>query len=510
MGPAVAATGEIMSRGVSQVSAGGDQGIAASGAALDQVVGQAKAGYAQAEAATGASLGEGASETSRLRTDAVNDVHGRVAEGQAQVDQYVASKGPPVHRSVWGAIGNWFAEQFKDLVDMLTSPAFWVGLVVTLVLFPVMGPGALVVGGLAAGVVSGIQQNVQQGKHWYDPHNIIVGAAIGALSGAAMAFGIGVIVGLGLEGLAATAAFMGLSALVGIVVNVATGQRWDKGLLANLFLAWLFTRIFGTKAPEGAPEGGSETQQGGRTNTEVPGLRGNIDPSKPPDGWQFIDTVRTVGAEKVVTTRVIAPDGSGGHTIRGLNTATGEFILHEAFLDNIPRNMRWVATDPAMVEGRGTPLETYMTLRAQRILETDLGTSLTVTAPTTVKISTIINVRTVAELAEPGPRRCAGGPGRHEHALRAVCEQLHHPERRPDHRRPCRRRLQHDRRRRAHPGRRDGGASPEPDRRGALLLRHHPRRGAGRYAADQYAGARAPRADAHAVPRSRSGRRAVT
>ena len=83
--------------------------------------------------------------------------------------------------------------------------------------------------------MAGIEQNLEQGKKWWDPHNIIVSTFIGAAAGAAMAFAVGLVVGLGLEGLAATAALMGASALIGIVVNLVTGQRWDKALLANLF-----------------------------------------------------------------------------------------------------------------------------------------------------------------------------------------------------------------------------------------------------------------------------------
>jgi hypothetical protein len=277
-----------------------------------------------------------------------------------------------------------------------------VGLVVTLVLFPVMGPGAFVVGGLAAGITSGIEQNIHEGKSWYDWHNILRNAAIGALAGAAMAFGVGVIIGLGLEGVAALAATMVLSVVVGIVVNLVNGDRWDKGLLANLLLAWLFHKLAGGKAPESG-ETPAEGQQGagGRTNTRVPGVYEGVDPSQAPQGWRFSDQVSTSGGETTVSTDVTAPDGSSGVIERGRVTSTGEFVMHMAFLDGIPANLRWIPTDPPMVGGRGTPLETYLTMRQMKILERETGGgSQTFAGPRTVRMSTIINVRTVLQLAE--------------------------------------------------------------------------------------------------------------
>jgi hypothetical protein len=197
---------------------------------------------------------------------------------------------------------------------------------------------------------------------------------------------------------------MGLSAGIGIVLNLVNGQRWDKSLLANLFLAWLFQRIGGgrsTETPETDPAGTVTPETApGRTNTRVPGLYESIDPKQSPPGWTFSDTLATLGNEKTVTTNVTAPDASTGHVIRGVNPATGEFILHEAFLDGIPSNLRWISTEPEMVPGRGTPLESYLTMRQMRILESETGSSLSASAPRVVRISTIINERTIAELAE--------------------------------------------------------------------------------------------------------------
>ncbi|PZO46501.1 MAG: hypothetical protein DCF15_20180, partial [Phormidesmis priestleyi] len=112
--------------------------------------------------------------------------------------------------------------------------------------------------------------------------------------------------------------------------------------------------------------------------------------------------VVTRSGEIVVETTVTAPDGSTGSMSRGLNPTTGEFVYHYAFLDGIPRALRWVRTEPAMVPGRGTPLETYMTMRQMRLLEGRAGSSgngLFFATPRSVHLSTIINIRTVAQLA---------------------------------------------------------------------------------------------------------------
>jgi hypothetical protein len=56
-----------------------------------------------------------------------------------------------------------------------------------------------------------------------------------------------------------------------------------------------------------------------------------------------------------------------------------------------------VPTAPEMLPGKGTPLETYMTMRQMRILERTAGAAFT--GPRSVHMSTIVNQRTVLELA---------------------------------------------------------------------------------------------------------------
>jgi hypothetical protein len=237
-------------RGMKTLVSGSDSALSNTASHLDEAVTQAKTGFAAATAAVGGSLDTAVGDISTKATDGLTGLQGRISHGQNKIDGFVAQKGPVVQRSILGDIGGWIADQFSDLWDMLSDPAFWVGLVVTIVLFPALGPFALVVGGAAGGAVAGIEQNVKQGKNWYDWHNIVRDAAIGAAAGAVMAVGLAIIEAAGLEGVAATLAVMGLSAGIGIVLNLVNGQRWDKSLLANLFLGWLFERVGAGRGPE--------------------------------------------------------------------------------------------------------------------------------------------------------------------------------------------------------------------------------------------------------------------
>jgi hypothetical protein len=249
MGRVSGEAGKALSQGANATMAASDRALSQTAGHLDRDVAQARTGFSAATVALENSLNGAVSETNVKSTDALSGLHGRISQGNERVDSFVAQKGPTVQRSILGDIGGWFADQFRDLWNMLKDPAFWVGLVVTLVLTPFLGPGALVVAGLVAGAVSGIEQNLAEGKKWYDSHNILRDAAIGLVAGFAMALGVAAITALGLEGAAATVAVMALSAVIGIVVNLVNGQRWDKGLLANLLLAWLFRRFGGAKTP---------------------------------------------------------------------------------------------------------------------------------------------------------------------------------------------------------------------------------------------------------------------
>jgi hypothetical protein len=84
--------------------------------------------------------------------------------------------------------------------------------------------------------------------------------------------------------------------------------------------------------------------------------------------------VKTEGRWRVVRIEVEAADRSGfGHVERAWDPASGEVQYREANLDMIPKERRWLNTEPPMVAGRGTPLSTYMNMRAMRALGVSPG-----------------------------------------------------------------------------------------------------------------------------------------
>jgi len=78
--------------------------------------------------------------------------------------------------------------------------------------------------------------------------------------------------------------------------------------------------------------------------------------------------VRVEGRWRVVRIEVRAADGSFGNVERVWDPGTGEVQYREANLDMIPKERRWLNTEPPLQPGRGTPLSTYMNLRAMRAL----------------------------------------------------------------------------------------------------------------------------------------------
>jgi hypothetical protein len=222
------------------------------------------------------------------------------------------------------AKNNWFVNQWNDLVEMVSSPGFWAGLitglilgaiVVALVIGGVLTGGvaivaaAALVGAIAAGVGTAVG-NHAEGKPWHEGivSNMIFGAVGGAAGAAALLILGGVAAGAGLSA-GATLALLtaGASVIAGIVTiidNVAHDRPWDKGLLANMALAGILTWVGGKIEGRfrGRASGGSkqytpeqkitEQQQAPRTLTrgrapvgeELPGSKPEPEPSgkKPP------------------------------------------------------------------------------------------------------------------------------------------------------------------------------------------------------------------------------------
>lgn len=269
-------------------------------AAGDAAVGRVSAGVAASATQATTAIGQAAGQTSaaidahRDTTSGAVDQGGtearaKVAEGQARFDQAygqrqsateVPAQRITVQRDVWG----WLKGQWGDFLRMVTDPAFLVGLGVTLLLLP-LGPAALVIGGMAGGVVGGIERNLAEGKPWYDAHNLVVGGLEGAVVGAVFALATAALVYFNV-GLVAGALIMGtLSAAVGIVTNLVHGQPWDRGLLANFFLAALLHLISGAFKARTAPvprPGGDPAGPGGPRGPVVDPRP--VDPRAPADG----------------------------------------------------------------------------------------------------------------------------------------------------------------------------------------------------------------------------------
>ncbi len=177
------------------------------------------------------------------------------------------------------AQNSWIENQWNDLVEMVSSPGFWAGLVVGLLVgalvIATFGTGAVVL--VAAGAIAGavgalaatVVGNYAEGKRGWEVfdgalRNMIWGAFGGAVGAAALVFLGGVAAGMGLSAGATLGLFVGGASLVAGVVtvldNVSQGRPWDQGLLANMLFAGLLTWIGGKiagrrsgDAPESTP-----------------------------------------------------------------------------------------------------------------------------------------------------------------------------------------------------------------------------------------------------------------
>lgn len=123
----------------------------------------------------------------------------------------------------------------------------------------------------------------------------------------------------------------------------------------------------------------------------VKGLYEGLGPAAPKvGGLTFTDgEVTTDGRFRVTRIEVRGPDGSIGHVERAWNPATGEVQFREADLANIDKSNQWVQTEPPLREGKGTPLSTYMNMRAMRVLGVPPG------GIRVVRLTGIQNIRSV-------------------------------------------------------------------------------------------------------------------
>jgi hypothetical protein len=115
----------------------------------------------------------------------------------------------------------------------------------------------------------------------------------------------------------------------------------------------------------------------------------DINPANAPSGYRFTDTLTMEGEVKVIRTEVTAPDGSTGWIERAFDPTTGKFEMRNAFLDEIPKDLRVLTLEG----GQTMPLVDYLTLRQMQLIDAPFG------GIVTVKMSTIQNARTVAHVA---------------------------------------------------------------------------------------------------------------
>ncbi len=140
----------------------------------------------------------------------------------------------------------------------------------------------------------------------------------------------------------------------------------------------------------------------GRVNEPVKGLYEGVDPKAKVTEWSFSDSKPRPDPDPhyagyiTVKTNVTGPnkDGSGvatGWIERAYNPSTKTLLMKNAFLEDLNS---WVNHGgPSLKAGKGTPTVTYLSIRQMKLLGIDYA------GLTTVKMTTIQNVRAVIELA---------------------------------------------------------------------------------------------------------------
>ena len=92
--------------------------------------------------------------------------------------------------------------------------------------------------------------------------------------------------------------------------------------------------------------------------------------------------------------------GSVERSLKIENDGGRTLVMNMAFLDEIPKELSWVTDDgKPLMPGQGIPLQTYMTIRQMKIMKIDFG-DLGKPNFTKVKMSTIVNRRTIWDLAK--------------------------------------------------------------------------------------------------------------
>ena len=146
------------------------------------------------------------------------------------------------------------------------------------------------------------------------------------------------------------------------------------------------------------------TAKPGRVDKPVPGLMGSIDPASTPSGWHIQDKYRVEGNMLVVRTDVVDPAGKAGWVERGYDKVKKQFVMLNAFLitpgeDKSTGVQSFIEhKEPTMIQGKGTPTQTFLTLRQMKLLEQHAG--MKTANLEKVKMSTIQNVEAILQLEQ--------------------------------------------------------------------------------------------------------------
>ncbi len=127
-----------------------------------------------------------------------------------------------------------------------------------------------------------------------------------------------------------------------------------------------------------------------RVSEPRPGVFEDVDPTNGPTRWVFDDSpVRGEPDGTRVIETTITVDGKQGYMERAYNPQTKVLEMRNAFLEELPR---WAQDGTPMVEGKGTPTVTYLTIRQMKLLGADYS------GLTKVKMSTIQNLKAIIQL----------------------------------------------------------------------------------------------------------------
>ena len=238
-------------------------------------------------------LGTQVNEATEEARAPLGDLNSRIDQGQA--------------RAATRAERSWLSNQFHDAVEMLSSPGFWAGLVVGLLLtivfllliagtaltggalLAVLVVGFAVIGAIAAAVGSVVNQamdgSFSGGWDWsrVDWGQVGMAALFGAVAGAVfavVAFVAVEVFGVAIASFTFIAIMSVTSGVITIITNLINGQPWDKDLLINMtiaaFFAWLARFFPGGRGrpteevPPDAPDPIPGRGRGRGTEPEVP------------------------------------------------------------------------------------------------------------------------------------------------------------------------------------------------------------------------------------------------